>query len=154
MRLVVHAVEALHDRLLELVDHLGPLAGHRIDPVDALVVDLDLELLRPAAIAAKPGADRCCFGTLHRSHSMLRRVRYLATAVALLVLAGCGEQGPSPEQQVRDAVAEFGRATAAKDYRRLCDRLLAPSLIEEVESIGLPCEVALRQGLGRCATRA
>jgi Putative lumazine-binding len=80
---------------------------------------------------------------------MLRRVRYLATAVALLVLAGCGEQGPSPEQQVRDAVAEFGRATAAKDYRTLCDRLLAPSLVEEVESIGLPCEVALRQGLGQ-----
>ena len=80
---------------------------------------------------------------------MLRRVRYLATAVALLVLAGCGEQGPSPEQQVRDAVVEFGRATAAKDYRTLCDRLLAPSLIEEVESIGLPCEVALRQGLGQ-----
>ena len=67
----------------------------------------------------------------------------------MLVLAGCGEQGPSPEQQVRDAVAEFGRATAAKDYRALCDRLLAPSLIEEVESIGLPCEVALRQGLGQ-----
>jgi len=80
---------------------------------------------------------------------MLRRVRYLATVVALLVLAGCGEQGPSPEQQVRDAVADFGRATTAKDYRTLCDRLLAPSLIEEVESIGLPCEVALRQGLGR-----
>jgi Putative lumazine-binding len=80
---------------------------------------------------------------------MLRRVRYLATAVGLLVLAGCGEEGPSPEQQVRDAVVEFGRATAAKDYRTLCDRLLAPSLIEEVESIGLPCEVALRQGLGQ-----
>jgi len=79
---------------------------------------------------------------------MLRRVRYLATAVALLVLAGCGEEGPAPEQQVRSTVVEFGRATAAKDYRALCDRLLAPSLVEEVESIGLPCEVAMRQGLG------
>jgi hypothetical protein len=78
---------------------------------------------------------------------MLRRVRYLATALALLVLAGCGEQSPAPEEQVRSTVAEFGRATAAKDYRKLCDRLLAPSLIEEVESIGLPCEVAMRQGL-------
>ena len=78
---------------------------------------------------------------------MLRRVRYLAPAVALLVLAGCGEQEPPPEQQVRSTVAEFGRATAAKDYQALCDRLLAPSLIEEVEAIGLPCEVAMRQGL-------
>ena len=80
---------------------------------------------------------------------MLRRVRYLATALALLVLAGCGEPSPAPEEQVRSTVAEFGRATAAKDYTKLCDRLLAPSLIEEVESIGLPCEVALRRGLGQ-----
>ena len=79
---------------------------------------------------------------------MLRRVRYLAPALALLILAGCGESGPTPEEQVRSTVAEFGRATAAKDYTALCDRILAPELIEEVESIGLPCERALRQGLG------
>jgi hypothetical protein len=79
---------------------------------------------------------------------MLRPVRYLAPALALLILAGCGEQGPTPEEQVRATVTEFGRATAAKDYAALCDRILAPSLIEEVESIGLPCERALQQGLG------
>jgi hypothetical protein len=79
---------------------------------------------------------------------MLRRVRYLAPALALLILAGCGESGPTPEEQVRSTVAEFGRATAAKDYTALCDHILAPELIEEVESIGLPCERALRQGLG------
>ena len=79
---------------------------------------------------------------------MLRRVRYLAPALVLLILAGCGESGPTPEEQVRSTVAEFGRATAAKDYTALCDRLLAPELIEEVESIGLPCERALRRGLG------
>src|SRR3712207_8007350 len=39
------------------------------------------------------------------------------------------------------------RSTADKDYQRLCDRLLARQLIEEVTSVGLPCEVALRQGL-------
>ena len=80
---------------------------------------------------------------------MLRGVRFLAPAIVLLVLAGCGDSGPTPEQQVRSAVTEFGRATAAKDYQALCDRLLAPSLVEEVEAIGLPCEVAMRQGLGR-----
>ena len=79
---------------------------------------------------------------------MLREVRYLAPALVLLILAGCGESGPTPEEQVRSTVAEFGRATAAKDYAALCDRLLAPELIEEVESIGLPCERALRRGLG------
>ena len=45
MRLVVHAVEALHDGLLQLVDHFRALAGLGIDLVDPLVVDLDLQIL-------------------------------------------------------------------------------------------------------------
>jgi hypothetical protein len=49
---------------------------------------------------------------------------------------------------VHTTVEAFGQATAAKDYQRLCDNLLAPKLVEEVEQAGLPCEVALKQGLG------
>jgi predicted small lipoprotein YifL len=79
---------------------------------------------------------------------MLRHVRFLAAALVLALLAGCGEAGPTPEEQVRTTVADFGRATAAKDYRTLCDRLLAPELVEQVTEIGLPCEAALRKGLG------
>ena len=75
-------------------------------------------------------------------------MRILAPALALLLVAGCGDQGPTPEEEVRATVNSFGRATAAKDFQALCDRLLAPSLVEEVESIGLPCEVAMRRGLG------
>ncbi len=51
----MHAVEALDDRLLQLVDHVGPLAGLGVDLVDPLVVDLHLEILRPAAVAPQPG---------------------------------------------------------------------------------------------------
>jgi hypothetical protein len=45
MGLIVHAVEALHDSLLQLVDHFGALAGLGIDLVDPLIVDLDLQIL-------------------------------------------------------------------------------------------------------------
>ena len=78
---------------------------------------------------------------------MLRLVRFLAAALALALLAGCGDAGPTPEEQVRTTVADFGHATAAKDYATLCERLLAPKLVEQVTEIGLPCEAALKRGL-------
>jgi hypothetical protein len=45
-------------------------------------------------------------------------------------------------------VNEFSRAVAAKDYRTLCEKLLSPRLIEDVEQVGLPCEQALAKALG------
>jgi hypothetical protein len=80
---------------------------------------------------------------------MLRSVRSLAPALVLLVLAGCGDAGPTPEELVRTTVGDFGRATAAKDYGTLCDRILAPQLVDKVTQVGLPCETALRAGLGK-----
>ena len=83
------------------------------------------------------------------THSMLRRVRLrppVLTALAALALAGCGDSGPSDEAQIRSALEEFQRATAAKDYAALCDRVLAPKLIQTVEQVGLECEMALEKG--------
>jgi len=82
------------------------------------------------------------------THSMLRGVRPRPLAVcALLVpaLAGCGDAGPGDEAQIRGALDEFRRATAAKDYAALCERVLAPKLIATVEQIGLECEMALQK---------
>src|SRR3954449_189085 len=79
-------------------------------------------------------------------HSMLRPVRRPFLA-AIVLLAGCGG-GLSDTEQVHATVEGFGKATAAKDYQTLCDELLSPRLIEKLESVGLPCEVALKQGLG------
>jgi hypothetical protein len=79
---------------------------------------------------------------------MLRPVatRPLLLVIAVCVLAGCGGSGPSDEEQIRSKLAEFQRATAARDYQALCDRILAPKLVETVKQIGLPCEVALEKG--------
>ena len=66
--------------------------------------------------------------------------------LALCVLVGCGDSGPSDEDQIRTTLTEFGRATGDGDYRALCERILAPKLVETVEQIGLPCEQALAKG--------
>ena len=84
---------------------------------------------------------------------MLRPVRRPIVAVLAVsgVFCGCGG-GPPDTEQVHDVVEAFGQASAAKDYQRLCDDLLAPQLVSEVESAGLPCELALKQGLGEVSS--
>jgi hypothetical protein len=79
---------------------------------------------------------------------MLRAVatRLLALLVCACALAGCGESGPSDEEQIRSTLSQFERATADKDYAALCDRILAPKLVATLTQIGLPCEVALEKG--------
>jgi hypothetical protein len=71
----------------------------------------------------------------------------VALLLAAAALAGCGG-GPTDEEQVRSTVDAFSKATAAKDYDKLCKQLLAPKLLDEVRQAGLPCEVALSKGLG------
>jgi hypothetical protein len=80
---------------------------------------------------------------------MLRLVSrpFVAVLAVSAAVCGCGG-GPSDSERVHEVVAAFEQASAAKDYQRLCDDLLSPKLVEEVESAGLPCEVALKQGLG------
>jgi hypothetical protein len=77
----------------------------------------------------------------------MRRTLIAALAALALVPAGCGA-GPSDEEKVRQTLDDFGKATTNKDYQALCDRILAPKLIEKLKQVGLPCEVALQQSLG------
>ena len=59
----MHALKALNDGLLELIDYFGALAAARVDLVDALVVDLNFKVGGPAAVAAQPGI--CFNGRFH-----------------------------------------------------------------------------------------
>jgi hypothetical protein len=69
----------------------------------------------------------------------------LLAVCAALAASGCGESGPSDEERIRAALDGFARATAARDYAALCDRVLAPALVGTLEQIGLPCEMALEK---------
>jgi predicted small lipoprotein YifL len=72
----------------------------------------------------------------------------VALLLACAALAGCGDNGPTDADQVRATVQSFGNATAAKDYKQMCDGLLAPKLVQEIEATGLACDAALAKGLG------
>jgi hypothetical protein len=67
-----------------------------------------------------------------------------AVLAAAALLAGCGG-GPSTREQVRQTLDEFGRATAAKDYQALCDKVFAPKLVDKLTQVGLPCEIAMQR---------
>ena len=70
----------------------------------------------------------------------------LAAAIAL---PGCGgADEPSAETQVRDTLRSFATAVEDRDYQKLCDDIFSPDLLKSAQSIGLPCEVAMRTGFG------
>ena len=71
--------------------------------------------------------------------------RALVLALLLPTLAACG--GEDDEAAVRGVAAAYGEAAAKKDYQRICDDLIAAELKENVARVGLPCELAFKQGL-------
>jgi len=63
----------------------------------------------------------------------------------MLAFAGCGgSSSPSDQQQVRATLSRFTAAVARGDLQALCDRILSKQLVEKIQSVGLPCEVAVK----------
>ena len=78
------------------------------------------------------------------------RAAAVAGAVALVLAcplaAGCG-RGQSDDEQVRATLDAFAQATARRDWRRICDEVLARRLLDRLRAAGVGCEVALSTGL-------
>lgn len=79
----------------------------------------------------------------------MRRITALfAVLLGTVATAGCGG-GTDQRAQVRAAVVAYGSAVAAKDYTTICNKLLAPNLLQQMAAIALPCRTALSRGLGK-----
>jgi hypothetical protein len=74
-----------------------------------------------------------------------RRAAAIAAAALLGSAGACG--GPSEEEKVRATLDTFAEATAQRDWRRICDEVLARRLLDRLRAAGVGCEVALSTGL-------
>jgi hypothetical protein len=79
--------------------------------------------------------------------------RGIEVLCAALALGGCGPAlggcGASANDQVRAKVQQFGKAVKSRDYKALCDDVLAPSLVAHLTLNRISCEQAMRVGLAR-----
>ena len=82
------------------------------------------------------------FQRLPRRRGWLAAVGLVGCALAL---GGCGQ---SPADQVRAKVQQLVQATADRDYRTICDEVLAPTLVAHLLENGIACPAAMRVALG------
>jgi hypothetical protein len=68
--------------------------------------------------------------------------------LVIVVIALSLRPGPDRDREVRQTLDRYAQATRDKDYQTLCDDLLSKEIVDRIRSVGLPCEVALRTGLG------
>ena len=81
----------------------------------------------------------------------MRRITPLVSLpLTVVALAGCG--GTDQSAAVKATVVAYGNAVAAKDYAKIC-QLFAPSLLQPMASINLPCTTALARSSLRTLVR-
>lgn len=74
-------------------------------------------------------------------------MRVLAAALACgIVLAAAGCAG-NDRDQITNKVQELARAVGDRDYKRICDDVLAPSLVAHLVKNGIACRSAMQVAL-------
>ena len=91
---------------------------------------------------------RAAFTRLAGLRGRQRIVVYGALAVVIVLVVLSLRPEPDRDEEVRAALDRYAEATRAKDYQTLCDDLLSQEIVDRIRNVGLPCEVALRTGLG------
>ena len=74
--------------------------------------------------------------------------RILPFLLAATALTACHDEAPPAEAEVREVLQTFATSIEKRDYRVLCEDVFAPELLQGLQQIGLPCEVAMRNSLG------
>jgi hypothetical protein len=75
----------------------------------------------------------------------MRAARAMVILAAALVPGGCGT---SERDVVKAKVQQFVKSAGSKDFKTICDQVLAPSLLERLAAGGVPCEQAMQIALG------
>ena len=88
------------------------------------------------------------FQKLGRLRGKARVVVFAVIAVAIAGTVLALRPGPNDSEAVSETLDDYAAATRDKDYQTICDDLYAKDLVDRVRAAGLPCEVALRTGLG------
>jgi hypothetical protein len=79
----------------------------------------------------------------------VHRVIPVAALACLLAVTGCGgDEKPDDEALVRKTLTTFAKSVETGDYAKLCNEVFSPELLEGLQSIGYPCEVAMKNSLG------
>jgi hypothetical protein len=101
-----------------------------------------LRLVRSLRFLGKP------FARLGRLRGRARIIVYAIIAVVVVGLVLALKPGPNDNEAVSKTLESYAAATRDKDYQTICDDLYAKDLVDRVRAAGLPCEVALKTGLG------
>lgn len=75
---------------------------------------------------------------------LAKRLLVAVLLLATLALAGCGT---SERDQVKAKVLQLARASASRDYRVLCEQVLAPSLVRHLTANGISCQRGMQVAL-------